>query len=92
MRPIATLRIGSQYWEAHEWPFEAAPHLARARWEQAAAQDSPHSLVESATLGWVNVLLSALWGPVLEKNAAGQTAGVLQRTIAEVCWCFVFGC
>lgn len=41
--------------------------------------------MECFTLGWLNLIMQALWTPVLEKHIAGLVTELLQRVMNEVC-------
>eukprot|EP00879_Flechtneria_rotunda_P003976 GHRR01004216.1.p2 GENE.GHRR01004216.1~~GHRR01004216.1.p2 ORF type:complete len:346 (+),score=112.74 GHRR01004216.1:4945-5982(+) len=56
----------------------------KANWSAEQQLDSPATVLEGLTLGWLNLLLQALWPPVLEKHVANLTANLLQRILDEV--------
>ncbi|GBF93753.1 hypothetical protein Rsub_06085 [Raphidocelis subcapitata] len=56
---------------------------AAARFELQQQEAAPAVLVESFTLGWFNLVVRALWTPVLEKHLAGLTMELLQRGLNE---------
>ncbi|KAI8477037.1 MAG: hypothetical protein J3K34DRAFT_516008 [Monoraphidium minutum] len=57
---------------------------AKARWELEHQEASQGTLVESFTLGWLNLVVRSLWTPILEKHLAGLTMELLQRVLNEV--------
>jgi hypothetical protein len=57
---------------------------AAARFELQSQSQSQDTLVESFTLGWLNLVVRALWTPVLEKHLAGLVMELLQRVLNEV--------
>ena len=40
--------------------------------------------MESFTLGWLNLIIQALWVPVLEKHLSGLIMEGLQKVLIEV--------
>eukprot|EP00878_Enallax_costatus_P024687 GHUV01026365.1.p1 GENE.GHUV01026365.1~~GHUV01026365.1.p1 ORF type:complete len:182 (+),score=46.65 GHUV01026365.1:397-942(+) len=65
----------------------------RIKWELTSAlaeqqlqkqKDGRGVLLESFTMGWFNLVLQALWSPILEKHIAGLTGDLLQKVLNEV--------
>lgn len=57
---------------------------AEALWHLQHKQDSPGTVIENVSLGWLNLLLQSLWTPVLEKHVAGLTTELLHKVFGEV--------
>jgi hypothetical protein len=56
--------------DASCWYARHEVNKAAVAWEIQAQQDRGSTLMESFTLGWLNILLQHTWVPVLEKHAA----------------------
>lgn len=57
---------------------------ARARWEHQHQQDSPATMLESFTLGWLNVTVDAVWLSLLDKHLSSEVTELLAKLFAEV--------
>ena len=57
---------------------------AKARWELQHRQDSPATMLESFTLGWLNVVVDAVWLSLLEKYLSSEVAELLAKIFREV--------
>eukprot|EP00775_Hariotina_reticulata_P011068 gene11068-11224_t len=71
-------------WKSAKTRFRRHLESAQARWQLQHQVDSKGILIESFTLGWLNLILQSLWTPILEKHVAGLTADLLQRVLHEV--------